>query len=68
MDGQSSVFVALFVKALILAVGAATGLLAVVVALAFGMAISHGITSLFRKLKGVVKRKPKENKQSTQVA
>ena len=59
---QENVAVALFLKALILAVGAITGVLGIVVAFAFGVAIVKGLGNLAGKLGSKLKRKPKEPK------
>jgi hypothetical protein len=56
MDGQSSISIGLFLKGLVLALGAMTGILAVVAAIAFGA----GLGKLFGKLGQKLKRKPKD--------
>ena len=61
VDGQSAVFSGLFLKAVIIAVGAATGLLGILVAFAFGAALIRLIGKAFSKVGGALKRKPKEN-------
>jgi hypothetical protein len=59
---QENIAVALFLKGLLIAVVAATGLLGVLVAFAFGVTIVKGIGSLTGKIGSKLKRKPKEVK------
>jgi hypothetical protein len=58
MDGQSSVAFALFVKALIIALGAATGVLAIAAAVVFGATLVKGIGKVLSKAGRTLKRKP----------